>query len=186
MTGAHRRVSGRSSAGPAAQAHGLRLQLRLQETPRAQASSQLSENDVILPMIANEVHTTFQRHYHAGNVAGFMQDLALTPALSQPIRWGAPPRLRVPGVLARAPQSAGPALAAPCELSSKSWQQLCAAAVDTASPQRLRLLDMTGLPGEGIALPCPGCSDMDRAGGTDRRAGTPDAPAMRAGQASRL
>lgn len=43
----------------------------------------LEEDDVILPLISSEVHTTWQRHVQSGNVAGFMHDLAMAPMLAQ-------------------------------------------------------------------------------------------------------
>ena len=44
---------------------------------------QLGEDDVIIPLLKNEVHTTWLRHAPHNNVAGFMQDLDLGPVLRQ-------------------------------------------------------------------------------------------------------
>ena len=46
-------------------------------------TSHLLEGDVIMPLITNEVRTTWERHFPTSNVTAFMQDLALSPMLAQ-------------------------------------------------------------------------------------------------------
>ena len=67
-----------------AQQHMCLMMAHLEPALQARSEGgQLGEDDVIIPLLKNEVHTTWLRHAPHNNVAGFMQDLDLGPVLRQ-------------------------------------------------------------------------------------------------------